>query len=159
MTTARLAELIDAHAAALTLLARTYCAQPEDAVQAAFGRLVQRRAEPDDPAAWLFRAVRNAALDTAKSERRRTRREARAARPEAWFAEASVNGLDVADAVAAVQALPEAERDAIVARLWGGLTLEQVADAVGCSTSTAQRRYEAGIARLRERFGVQWPTS
>ena len=159
MTAARLAELIDAHAAALTLLARTYCAQPEDAVQAAFGRLVQRRVEPDDPAAWLFRAVRNAALDAAKSERRRSRREIRAARPEAWFAEASVNGLDVADAVAALQALPEAERDAIVARLWGGLTLEQVADAVGCSTSTAQRRYEAGIARLRERFGVQWPTS
>ena len=62
MTAARLAELIDAHAAALTLLARTYCAHPEDAVQAAFGRLVQRRAEPDDPAAWLFRAVRNAAM-------------------------------------------------------------------------------------------------
>ena len=159
MTAARLAELIDAHAAALTLLARTYCAQPEDAVQAAFGKLVRQRREPDDPAAWLFRVVRNAALDVAKSERRRSRREVSVARPEAWFSEASVDGLDVADAVNALQALPEAERDAIVARLWGGLTLEQVAAAAECSTSTAQRRYEAGVARLRERFGVRWPTS
>ena len=159
MTAARLAELIDAHAAALTLLARTYCAQPEDVVQAAFGKLVRQRSEPDDPAAWLFRVVRNAALDASKSERRRGRREAKVARPEVWFAEASVDGLDVADAVDALRALPDAERDAIVARLWGGLTLEQVADAVGCSTSTAQRRYAAGIARLRERFGVRWPTS
>ncbi len=159
MTAARLAELIDAHAAGLTLLARTYCAQPEDAVQAAFGKLVRQRHEPDDPAAWLFRVVRNVALDAARSERRRTRREAKVARPEAWFAEASIDGIDVADAVDALRALPDAERDAIVARLWGGLTLEQVADAAGCSTSTAQRRYEAGIARLRERFGVRWPTT
>ena len=157
MTADRLAELIDAHARGLTLLARAYCADPDDAVQAAFGKLVRQSPEPADPAAWLFRAVRNAALDRAKSARRRSWREAAAAKPEAWFEEAAIDGLDAADAVSALQALPDAERDAIVGRLWGGLTLEQFAAAAGCSTSTAQRRYEAGIQRLRERFGVRWP--
>jgi RNA polymerase sigma factor (sigma-70 family) len=159
MTADRLAELIDAHVAGLTLLARTYCADPDDAVQAAFGKLVRQHPEPADPAAWLYRAVRNAALDVAKAARRRSRREAAAAQPEAWFAEAAIDGLDAADAVVALQALPDAERDAIVARLWGNLTLEQHAAAAGCSVSTAQRRYEAGIQRLRERFGVRWPTT
>ena len=159
MTSQRLAGLVDTHAAALALLARAYCSAPEDAVQAAFGKLVTLRTEPDDPAAWLFRAVRNAAIDQARRERRRARREATAARPEAWFAEPRIDGLEAAEAVAALQALPDAERDVIVARLWGQLTLEQAAAAAGCSTSTAQRRYEAGVQRLRERFGVSWPTS
>jgi DNA-directed RNA polymerase specialized sigma24 family protein len=45
----------------------------------------------------------------------------------------------------------------IVARLWGGMTLEQVAAVAGCSLTTAHRRFEAGIAALRERLGVTCP--
>ena len=39
-----------------------------------------------------------------------------------------------------------------MARLWGGLTLEEVARLQGCSTTTAHRRYRAGLARLQERL-------
>jgi RNA polymerase sigma-70 factor (ECF subfamily) len=152
VTTARqLAELIDRHAAALALYARQWTRSPEDAVQAAFGRLAGLRQWPDDPAAWLFRVVRHAAIDAGKAERRRARREQLAAKPEGWFQPAE--GLDAAAAVAALNALPPDQREAIVARLWGGRTLEEVAALAGCSVSTAHRRYEAGIRALRQLLG------
>jgi RNA polymerase sigma factor (sigma-70 family) len=155
MTPRQLADLVAVHAGALALFARTWCAAPDDAVQEAFCKLAAQRTPPADPAAWLFRATRNAAIDLARSERRRKLREEAAARPDRWFAEAEIDGLDAVEAVAALEGLPPDQREVIVARLWGGLTLEQVADAAGCSVSTAFRRYEAGIAALRDRLGVR----
>jgi len=155
MTPRQLADLIAAHAAALVLFARQWCDCPEDVVQETFCKLVGLRAPPADPAAWLFRAVRNAGIDAGRATRRRARREQSAARPEQWFAETEAGGGEAA--VSALEALPPEQREVIVARLWGGLTLEQVAAAAGCSVSTAHRRYEAGIQALRERFGVTCP--
>jgi RNA polymerase sigma-70 factor (ECF subfamily) len=158
MTGRQIGELLDRHAAALALYARQWCAAPEDAVQDAVCKLVGQRTPPDDPAAWLFRAVRNAAIDRGKADRRRLKREASVARPDRWFAERAIDGLDSADAVAALESLPPDEREIIVARLWGGLTLEQAAAAAGCAVSTAHRRFAAGIDHLRERLGVRCPT-
>jgi RNA polymerase sigma factor (sigma-70 family) len=157
MTGRQLGDLIDAHAATLVLYARQWCAAPEDVVQDAYCKLAAQPRWPDDPAAWLFRVVRNAAIDAGKADRRRARREAAAARPERWFAEPAVDGLDAAAAVAALEALTGDQREVIVARLWGGMTLEQVAAVAGCSVSSAHRRFEAGIAALRERLGVTCP--
>lgn len=157
MTPRQLADLVAAHAAALALFARQWCDTPEDAVQEAFCKLVTQKAPPDDPAAWLFKVVRNAAIDAGRSARRRTRREQSAARPVRWFAEPEIDGLDADAAVAALEALPPDHREVIVARLWGGLTLDQIAATAGCSVSTAHRRYEAGIQALRERLGVTCP--
>ena len=84
-------------------------------------------------------------------------REQLAARSIRWFAEPEIDGLDAAAAVQALEELPGEVREVIVARLWGGLTLEQIASAAECSASTAHRRYKAGIAALRERLGVSCP--
>jgi len=156
MTPRVLAELIASHAAALVLFARQWCDCPEDVVQEAFCKLAAA-SPPDDPAAWLHRAVKNAAIDAGRSARRRVNREQIAARSIQWFAESEIDGLDAEAAVAALEALPEDLREVIVARLWGGLTLEQIAAAAGCSVSTAHRRFEAGITVLRERLGAPCP--
>jgi RNA polymerase sigma-70 factor (ECF subfamily) len=157
MTGRQIAELIDTHAAALVLFARQWCAAPEDVVQAAFAKLAAARPMPDDPPAWLFRVVRNAAIDAGKADRRRRLRERAVARPVRWFAESVIEGLDAATAVRALESLSADQREIIVARLWGGMTLEQAAAVAGCSVSSAHRRYEAGIAALRERLGVECP--
>jgi RNA polymerase sigma-70 factor (ECF subfamily) len=157
MTPRHLAELIDRHGPALVLYARQWCAAPEDVVQDAFLKLFAQRRPPDDPAAWLFRVVRNAALDAAKADRRRQRREA-AVQSDRWFVEPDIDGLDAQKAVGALERLPAELRETIVARLWGGLTFEQIAAVSGCSASSAFRRYEAGIAALRETLGVPCPT-
>jgi RNA polymerase sigma-70 factor (ECF subfamily) len=157
MSPAALARLIDAHAAPLVLYARQWCDAPEDVVQEAFLKLVLQRQPPQDAVAWLYRVVRNGALDAAKSARRRQRRESAAARPVRWFVEPEVGGLDAETAVAALQRLPPEQREVIVARHWGGLSFEQIAAAAGCSASTAFRRYSAGLDDLRKHLGVSCP--
>lgn len=156
MTARQIAELIASHAAALALFARQWCDSPEDAVQDAFCKLVRQSAPPGDPVAWLFKVVRTTAIDRGRSDRRRARREVVSAKPEQWFAESEIEGLDAVTAVAALEALVPELREVIVSRLWGGMTLEQVAEVAGCSL-TAHRRFEAGIAALRERLGVPCP--
>jgi RNA polymerase sigma factor (sigma-70 family) len=116
-----------------------------------------QRTLPVDAVAWLYRVVRNGAIDAGKADRRRQRRESVAAKPVRWFAEREIDGLDADAAVQALECLPADHREVIVARLWSGMTLEQIADVVGCSVSSAHRRFEAGIVALRERLGVSCP--
>jgi len=149
--------LLDNHGPSLLLYARQWCDAPEDVVQEAFLKLVALRQSPRAVVPWLYRVVRNAALDASKAARRRQRRESAAARPVRWFVEPEVEGLDAAAAVAALQRLPVEEREAIVARLWGGLSFEQIAEVAGCSASTAFRRYSAGLDALRKELGVPCP--
>jgi RNA polymerase sigma-70 factor (ECF subfamily) len=157
MSPADVARLIEAHTAPLVLYARQWCAAPEDVVQDAFFKLVRRGRPPQDAVAWLYRVVRNGALDAAKMARRRQRHESAAARPVRWFVEPEVGGLDADTAAAALQRLPAEQREVIVARHWGGLSYEQIAEVVGCSTSTAFRRYTAGVEELRKLLGVPCP--
>jgi RNA polymerase sigma-70 factor (ECF subfamily) len=157
MGPADVARLIDTHAAPLVLYARQWCEAPEDVVQEAFLKLFRQRQPPDDAVAWLYRVVRNAALDAAKMARRRQRRESAVARPVRWFVEPEVDGLDADAAVTALEHLPSEQREVIVARHWSGLSFEQIAEVAGCSASTAFRRYTAGVEDLRKQLGVSCP--
>ena len=60
-------------------------------------------------------------------------------------------------ATAALQRLPIEQRETLVAHLWGGLTFEQIGELTGVSSSTAHRRYLAGLESLRERLRVSCP--
>jgi RNA polymerase sigma-70 factor (ECF subfamily) len=153
-----LALLVDLHAAPLILYARQWCDAPEDVVQDAFLKLVSRAPPPRDVVAWLYRVVRNGALDARKMARRRIGRESAVARSSnRWFHEAQVDGLDSQDVVAGLGRLPLEQREIIVAHLWGGLTFEQIAEVSDCAASTAFRRYTAGIEALRKELRVQCP--
>jgi RNA polymerase sigma-70 factor (ECF subfamily) len=153
-----LGRLVDEHAAALVLYARQWCGTPDDVVQEAFIKLARQRVPPVEVVPWLYRVVRNGALSAARAARRRNRHEAVAAsRTPPWFVTTEETGLDAETAAAALQALPVEQREVIVAHLWGGLTFEQIAVVANCSSSTAHRRYAAGIDALRERLGVSCP--
>jgi RNA polymerase sigma-70 factor (ECF subfamily) len=156
MTPHDFASLVDTHGPPLILYARQWCAAPEDVVQDAFLKLLAQRQPPREVVPWLYRVVRNGALDHSKVSRRRQQRES-TARPGRWFVEPEVDGLDAATAVAALQSLPLEQREVIVARLWGGLSFEQIAVVADCSASTAFRRFDAGIAALRRELGVPCP--
>src|SRR6516164_7818745 len=81
------ARLLDTHGGPLVLYARQWCAVPEDVVQDAFLKLLALRQPPRDVVPWLYRVVRNRAIDSQRVARRRQQREA-AARPKRWFVEA-----------------------------------------------------------------------
>lgn len=148
-----IADLLDKHASALVLYARQWTRSPEDAVQEAFVRLARQPALPSHPVAWLFRVVRNLALDAAREEQRRRRHEATASgRLESWFVPSADARLDGAAAVAALEGLPAEQREIVVAHLWGGLSFAEVAGLMGTSASTAHRQYVQGLKAMRARF-------
>ena len=159
MTSLDLARLIDTYGPPLILYAWQWCSTPEDVVQDAFLKLIAQRQPPREPVAWLYRVVRNGAIDAGRTDRNRQRRESAAARKVPWFLEADVDGLDAELAVLALQHLPIEQREAIIARLWGRLSFEQIAEVAGCSASTAFRRFSAGIEALRQELGLPCPTT
>jgi RNA polymerase sigma-70 factor (ECF subfamily) len=151
-----LGQLLDRHAAALVLFARQWCGAPEDAVQEAFVQLAQQAECPRDPAAWLYRVVRNGAISAGRAEARRRRHEAQvAASDRGWFEDSTTTLPDAETAAAELARLPIEEREVIVAHVWGGLTFSQIGEQVGSSASTVFRRYQSGLAALRSFLGEQ----
>jgi RNA polymerase sigma factor (sigma-70 family) len=160
MEPAELGRVVEEHAAALALYARQWCAAPEDIVQEAFLKLVAQAHAPNQPVAWLYRVVRNAAISAARAGQRRRKHEGIAAeRSASWFLPSEGKDLDSQLATHALQALPDEEREAITLHLWGGLTFLEIADVLGCTHSTAHRWYAAGLDRLRERLDTPCPGS
>jgi RNA polymerase sigma factor (sigma-70 family) len=150
--------LWDEQSAALVLYAQQWCDTPEDIVQEAFLLLVRQAVAPENPAGWLYRVVRNRAINASRSHGRQARREAAVAQHMApWFEPTEGRRLDAAAATDALKQLPRDQREVIVARLWGGLSFDEISHLVGLSASTVYRRYQQGLSALRERLGVACP--
>lgn len=154
-----LGSLLSTHGPALRLYARQWCDAADDVVQEAFVQLARQTQTPNQPAAWLFRVVRNGALSARRSASRRRRHETAAAGERSdWFESRPETTVDAAAAAAALQDLAEEIRETVVAHLWGGLTFEQVGELTGTSSSTAHRRYEQGLRSLQARLEKRCPT-
>jgi RNA polymerase sigma-70 factor, ECF subfamily len=136
----------------LVLYARQWLdsARAEDIVQEAFLRLMQQRLQPDHPRPWLYRAVRNLALNRARSiGRRHQREETAAAETTGWFEADPGLDIDARQAEAILQALPPDDREVVTLRIWGGLTLQEIGAAVDLSAPTVLRRYRDALRRIR----------
>jgi RNA polymerase sigma-70 factor (ECF subfamily) len=157
-----LGRLYRQHAPALRLYARQWGEGSEDLVQEAFVRLAQQAPPPDQVLPWLYRVIRNQALANYRGAIRRRQREAqrgdRTSTPAAWFADVD-DQLDAQEAARLLAELALELREVIVARLWGALTFAEIAELIGCSLPTAQRRYQAGLTELRERLEGRWTST
>ena len=58
--------------------------------------------------------------------------------------------LETASVEAALQKLPEQNREIVVARIWGGLSFEQIAELTNLSSSSAHRHYRASLEELKQ---------
>jgi len=155
-----IARLFDGHAAALELFAAQWFAAPADVVQEAFLQLVRQGRAPDRPVAWLYRVVRNGAISSARRDNRRQRNEqAAAGRAQLRLQAEGESPLDAELAARALEELSDEKREVIIARIWGGLTFEEIGEFAAISSSEAHRRYEAALACLRKSLGVTWLTS
>ena len=155
ITPDELGRLYREHARALCLYARQWPGGDEDLVQDAFVKLAQQLPAPEQVLPWLYRVVRNGALEAGRGAARRRRREARVSAAEAWFS-AAEDHLDGREATRLLADLPVDQREVVVAHIWGGLTFADIAQLIGCSLPTAHRRYQAGLAALRERLEAPW---
>jgi DNA-directed RNA polymerase specialized sigma24 family protein len=89
MTASDFAALVESHGAGLVLIARQWCATPEDIVQDALLKLIVQSVPPGDPASWLYRVVRNGAIDAGRKERRQRKRELATLNGSPWLIGAS----------------------------------------------------------------------
>ena len=148
---------IEIHGAALILYAKQWNADDaEDVVQETFLRLVRRaqwEGKPENPAAYLFTAVRNEAIDRLRKAKRRKRHEHQAAteRP-IWLETPPDSTLRADELMKSLDALPMEQREVVIARIWGGLTFDEIAALTGDSRTTVFRRYGEALEVLREKL-------
>ena len=143
-------ELLDRHAEALVLYASQWTDVPEDCVQETFVELARQPARPESIVAWLYRVVRNRALNAARAARRRTHHEQLAASGGERSPSAVYDLEDKETLSAALAALTTEDREIVVLRVWSGLTWQQIADLTDTSSSSAQRCYVAALTKLRK---------
>jgi RNA polymerase sigma factor (sigma-70 family) len=148
----RVTQMVVERAGGLVLYARQWldAASAEDVVQEALTALLMERRQPDNPIAWMYRAVHNSAIDFSRSASRRRRREQTVAQMRReWFESSADSALDAQVAEAALWQLPDEYRQVVVMRIWGELGLAQIAEIMQLSISTVRERYISALAQMR----------
>jgi RNA polymerase sigma factor (sigma-70 family) len=146
------AEEAAGHAARLVLYARQWLdgALAQDVVQEALVALLSQSTPPRDTIAWMYRTVRNGAIDTARSAGRRQRREQVAAESRReWFESTAGARLDAQSAQGAMEKLPRELREIVVLRIWGELGFVQIAQIVQASVGTVHSRFGEALRQMR----------
>jgi RNA polymerase sigma factor (sigma-70 family) len=125
-------------------------AEAEDALQQVFVKLMAPHAAlPREPRPYLFRAIRNTCLNRRRSASRHT------APPRDVMFEAPDGRGDLAlDLQAALGELPDEQREVVMLRIWGEMTIEEAAQVLEIPANTAGSRYRYALAKLRARFGA-----
>jgi RNA polymerase sigma-70 factor (ECF subfamily) len=139
----------------LALYARQWldASAADDAVQEALTALLTQRPAPADPVAWMFRAVRNAAIDQARAAARRKRRERTVAAQRVELFDARPDSpIDARRAEQALGHLPIELSEVIVLRIWGEMGFAQIAQLMHLSVSTVHERYVRALQDMRRQL-------
>jgi RNA polymerase sigma factor (sigma-70 family) len=134
-------------------------AQAEDVVQEAWLRFAAAR-EPDIqlPLAYLYRTVRNLALDALRRNAAESRRDQAYAESldadavEASPEESLAQREELALVAAALGEVAEVKRTAFELSRFGGLTFHQIADRLGISPATAHRHAQEVLLHLMKQL-------
>ena len=142
----------DQHGPALVAYACTFVADgaaAEDAVHQVFLKLLRGNTRtPDAPLAYLYRAVRNAALNA----RRNGQRDVPLETQDLCFVHRGGNREAALALQAALTEIPEEQRKVVIMRIWSGMTLEEIAATTGSPLSTVASRYRYALGKLREQL-------
>jgi RNA polymerase sigma factor (sigma-70 family) len=154
---AELEKIYRQHRQALYSLALTVtgCAQlAEDSVHEAFAGICRGIQKPrGDLIAYVYAAVRNAAIDRRKSEHRQKQlvESIFAARgPESDFRVLEDTDEQHQRLQSAIESLDSATREILVMKIYGNLTLEAISLATGEPAGTIASRYRRAIERIRD---------
>ncbi len=108
---------------------------------------------PDDPTAWLYRVVRNRAINSVRASVRRRRHESQLAleSPQSVGPDSALQWQQtLAMLAAALEKIQPDEREIVIAHVWGGLTFRQIGCSHGMSHAAAHRRYRQALNELRQ---------
>ena len=141
--------LYEQHGRGLIAYACTFLpgfASAEDVLHQVFERLLRGGIDIEgSPVPYLYRAVRNAALNDVRNR-------ARDVVLDDWLE----SPPDMRDAGIVLQSalrdLPVEQREVITLRVWGQMTFDEVATTLDIPAKTAESRYRYGLSKLKEVF-------
>ena len=126
----------------------------EDVVQGVFVKVLRMRRgqlrRVQDGTALLFRITRNEAINAGRGELREQARRRAVERVE----ESTLERTEVRRVLEAIEGLVYEQREVILLRYIGGLTVDQVSEALGVKRGTVASRSRLGMEKLRESLGV-----
>jgi RNA polymerase sigma-70 factor (ECF subfamily) len=154
MTAQELGGCFDRHAAMLVLYARQWvvAATAEDIVQEVFVRLAARSGvapSGDAIRPYLLMAVRHAAMDAIRRDRRSGARERAAGAARPLFSQPMDLATDSAEIERALGTLSAREREIVTLRIWGGCTFGEIGAIMGFPVATVHARYQEAIGALK----------
>jgi RNA polymerase sigma-70 factor (ECF subfamily) len=147
-------EAFERHYGSVYRFVRRHGSRPADAEDltqevfaAAVAALGEARVESPPPLSWLYTVAQRRLIDAA---RRGRPTEATAEEPAI---DDPAYGSQVAEALArAVAELPDSQRRVVVAKLWEGRSLAEIAGRLGVSEAACKMRLARGLAQLRDRL-------
>ncbi|MHC4387847.1 MAG: RNA polymerase sigma factor [Planctomycetota bacterium] len=127
----------------------------EDAIHEAFCRGFRQTAIPRNLKAYMFRSVRNAAIDQIRQRRRTT------SLTEDFVFDSTASPGELAEqrqfkhlVAKALLKLSEDERETIVQHLYADLTFQEIADMRQRSIGTVASWYRRGLAKMKDHLEV-----
>jgi RNA polymerase sigma-70 factor (ECF subfamily) len=153
------------HGPKLLLCARQWTrslADAEDVVQEAFVRYWRHQRQlGGPPLPLLLTSIRRAAADRGRREGRRAAREQAVGEDPVEWLEPGDPDADERhrELAAALAALPAAQREVLVLKIWGELTFAEIGVQLELSPHTVASRYRYALAALRERLADPCLTS
>lgn len=118
-------------------------------MQQLFLKLMEAKVSmPEEPLAYLYRAVRNTSFNL----RRSTRREVEMNETENWLVEPEGRAEEALSVQAALRDIPQEQREAVFLKVWGGMTLQEISEVLEIPMNTVASRYRYALEKLREKL-------
>ena len=149
----QLAKWYEVHGTELMFYARQWSPdqQAEDIVQDAFIKLLKQRRCPDNVRAWLFRVVRNASISIVRRLQQRRQAERKLLhRQVMWFESRPEDLIDARQAQDILQTLPSHLCEIVLLRIWGQMTLKEIAQVTNKSIPWIHNEYKTALEMIRK---------
>ncbi len=125
--------------------------QAEDIVQDAFIKLLKQRRLPENTRAWLFRVVRNDSISKVRSIQQRQKADQKILESEVvWFESSSSDLIDANAAQNILQTLPAHLREIVMLRIWGQMSLKEIAQIMDKSIPMIHKDYKKSLEMIRK---------
>ena len=121
----------------------------EDWVQAAFIKLAAEEPPPKNCVAWLFTVTKRLAVNDQVAQAKRRSREKQAVDRSSRPAD-PCHDFEMRDLL---DQLEPREREIVIAKIWGGLTFDEISSLYREPKASLWRTYQSGLEKLKHIYG------
>jgi RNA polymerase sigma-70 factor, ECF subfamily len=125
-------------------------ASAEDVLHQVFIGLLSKAEQPAEARPYLFKCVRNCALNLRRNGARMVSLD-----EQQWLVKPQGMMEAGIEVEISLRGLPPEQREVVLMRVWGEMTLEEIATVLDVPANTVASRYRYALAKLREILKVE----